>query len=162
FLAQSEAGMAIAMEELDADPWRFNVQNGTVDLRTGTLQPHAREDFITKMAPVDYDREAVCPFFERLLNRLFGKVPAIRAYLQRILGYSLTGLTTEQCFFIFYGVGAKGKSTILRAVSDLMGDYAAITRPETFLAKRGDDGIRNDVAALAGARLVTSIESEQG
>jgi putative DNA primase/helicase len=150
------------VDALDADPMLLNVANGTLDLREGVLRPHAREDFITKMAPVDYLPGAGCPFFERLLNRLFETVPAMRAYLQRIFGYSLTGLTNEQCFFILYGIGNNGKSTILRAVSDLLGEYAAITRPETFLAKRGDEGIRNDVAALAGARCVTSIESEQG
>ena len=70
--------------------------------------------------------------------------------------------TTEQCFFLFYGIGSNGKSTILRAIFDLLGEYAKTTRPETFLAKQGDEGIRNDIAALAGARFVTSLESEQG
>lgn len=162
YLAQSEPGMAIEIKELDADPMLLNVQNGTLDLRTGELRPHSREDYITKMALVDYDPEAPCPKLESLLNRLFEKVPNIRAYLQRIFGYSLTGLITEQCFFIFYGIGSNGKSTILRAIFDLMGEYAVTTRPETFLIKHGDEGIRNDVAALAGARFVTSLESEQG
>jgi putative DNA primase/helicase len=113
------------------------------------------------MVPVEYRPDAVCPEFERLLNRLFKEVPAVRQYLQRIFGYSLMGMTHEQCFFIFYGVGANGKSTVLRAILDLLGDYATTTRPETFLTKRGD-GIPNDVAALAGARFVVSLESEQG
>jgi putative DNA primase/helicase len=162
FLAQSEPDMAIEMNELDADPLLLNVQNGTLDLRTGVLRPHSREDYITKLAPVDYDPEATRPNFDSLLNRLFEKVPNVRAYLQRIFGYSLTGLTNEQCFFIFYGMGSNGKSTILRAIFDLLGEYAKTTRPETFLAKQGDEGIRNDIAALAGARFVTSLESEQG
>ncbi|NOS82769.1 MAG: hypothetical protein HOP32_14425 [Nitrospira sp.] len=161
FLAQSEPGIAIEATHLDADPLLLNVQNGTVDLRTGELRPAQREDFITKMVPVHYQPEAVCPEFERLLDRLFEHVPAVREYLQRIFGYSLTGLTSEQCFFLLYGTGSNGKSTILRAILDLLGDYATTTRPETFLTKRGD-GIPNDVAALAGARFVVSLESEQG
>lgn len=160
-LAQSEPGIAIEAERLDADPLLLNVANGTLDLRTGTLRPAQRADFITKLVPVDYRPDAVCPEFERLLHRLFDHVPAVRHYLQRVFGYSLTGLTSEQCFFIFHGIGANGKSTILRAILDLLGDYATTTRPETFLTKRGD-GIPNDVAALAGARFVVSLESEHG
>lgn len=160
-LARSEPRIAIEADRLDADPLLLNVLNGTLDLRTGTLRTAHPGDFITKVAPVDYQPDAGCPEFDRLLTRLFEHVPAVREYLQRIFGYSLTGLTSEQCFFIFHGVGANGKSTILRAILDLLGDYATTTRPETFLAKRGD-GIPNDVAALAGARFVVSLESEQG
>jgi putative DNA primase/helicase len=160
-LAQSEPGIAIEADRLDVDPRLFNVLNGTLDLCTGILRPARRSDFITKLAPVEYQPNAICPEFERLLNRLFKHVPAVREYLQRIFGYTLTGLTSEQCFFIFYGVGANGKSTLLRALLDLLGEYATTTRPETFLTKRGD-GIPNDVAALAGARFVVSLESEQG
>jgi putative DNA primase/helicase len=160
FLAQSEPGMAITTDALDADPWLLNVQNGTLDLRTGVLRPARRDDFMTKTAAVDYRADASCPEFERLLNRLFENVPAVRAYLQKIFGYSLTGETSEQCFFIFYGTGSNGKSTVLRAILDLLGDYGVTTRPETFLVKRGE-GIPNDVAALAGARLVVALESEQ-
>jgi putative DNA primase/helicase len=160
-LAQSEPGIPIEASRLDTDPLLLNVANGTLDLRMGALRPARREDFITKMVPTEYHPDAVCPEFERLLHRLFEKIPAVRQYLQRIFGYSLTGLTTEQCFFIFYGVGANGKSTVLRAILDLLGEYGATTRPETFLVRRGD-GIPNDVAALAGARFVVSLESEHG
>jgi P4 family phage/plasmid primase-like protien len=159
-LARSEPGIAISMDQLDSDPLLLNVLNGTLDLRTGDLRPAHREDFITKLVPVPYRPEAVCPEFERLLTRLFETVPTVREYLQRIFGYSLTGLTSEQCFFIFYGTGSNGKSTILRAILDLLGDYGITTRPETFLVKRGD-GIPNDIAALAASRMVVALESEQ-
>ena len=96
-----------------------------------------------------------------MLDRLFAAVPAIRAYLQRIFGYALTGLTTEQCFFIFHGIGSNGKSTILNAILDLLGEYADASRPETFMIKRHDGGIPNDVAALTGVRYVVSLESEK-
>jgi putative DNA primase/helicase len=161
-LAQSEPGIAIDADRLDPDPLVLNVLNGTLDLRTGDLRPARREDYITKLAPVAYHPDAACPEFDRMLTRLFGTVPAIRDYLQRILGYALTGVTTEQCFFIFYGTGANGKSTVLRTIMDLLGEYADTSRPETFLVKRGDGGIPNDVAALAGMRLVVSLESEKG
>lgn len=160
-LAQSEPGIAIAVDRLDADPLLLTVLNGTLDLRTGTLRPARREDFITKLAPVEYQPEAACPEFDRMLTRLFGLGSVMRDYLQRIFGYALTGVTTEQCFFLCFGTGANGKSTLLRTILDLLGEYAATTRPETFLVKRGD-GIPNDVAALAGARFVVVLESEQG
>ncbi|MDE3039859.1 MAG: bifunctional DNA primase/polymerase [Nitrospirota bacterium] len=160
-LAQSELGIDIDAERLDADPLLLNVLNGTLDLRTGHLRSAHREDFITKMAPVEYRPEATSPLFERMLNQLFDTVPTTREYLQRILGYALSGLTSEQCFFLLYGTGCNGKSVLLRTILDLLGDYGAVTRPETFLTKRGE-GIPNDVAALAGARFVVSLESEQG
>ncbi len=161
-LAQSEPGIAITADRLDTDLLLLNVQNGTLDLRTGILRPARREDFITKMAPVAYHPDTTCPIFDRMLDRLFGAVPAIRAYLHRIFGYVLTGLTIEQCFFIFHGKGANGKTTILSAILNLLGEYADASRPETFLVKHGDGGIPNDVAALAGVRFVISLESEKG
>jgi hypothetical protein len=138
-LAQSEPGMAIDADRLDSDPLVLNVLNGTLDLRTGELRPARREDFITKMAPVTYTPDAVCPEYERMLNRLFEHVPSVRQYLQRIFGYALTGLTIEQCFFLFHGKGSNGKSTLLNTVLSLLGEYGDASRPETFLVKHGVD-----------------------
>lgn len=160
-LARSESDMSIDAEALDRAPLLLNCLNGTLDLRTGDLRPARREDFITKLVPVAYDPAASCPEFEAMLQGLFGSTPAVLGYLQRILGYALSGLTSEQCFFVLYGTGANGKSTLLRTILDLLGDYAAATRPETFLLKRSE-GIPNDLAALAGARFVTALESDEG
>ena len=159
-LARSEPAMSIQAKDLDCDLLLLNCQNGTLDLRTGALRAAGREDYLTKLVPVPYRPKATCPLWEGMLTRLFGHAPTLREYLQRILGYALTGVTTEQCFFIFYGLGANGKSTILSAILKLLGDYATSTRPETFLSKH-HDGIPNDVAALAGARFVTAIEHDE-
>ena len=159
-LARSESEIVLTARQLDADPWLLTVANGTLDLRTGDLRPQRREDLITKLAPVAYDPEAQCPTFGGFLGRVQPN-PEMCTFLQRIGGYALTGDTREQVLFIFSGQGANGKSTYLETIRKVMGDYALATRPETFLAKRGD-AIPNDVAALHGARFVFAVEPEAG
>ncbi len=160
-LAESEPGMPVTPDQLDTDPWLFNVRNGTVDLRTGELQPHRRDDLITKLAPVAYEPQASCPQWEAFLLRIMDGSEALVSFLQRAIGYSLTGVVSERALFILYGTGANGKSTLLLALQGLLGDYAMRTPTETLLAKRGD-GIPNDVARLKGSRFVYSSEGEDG
>ncbi len=160
-LAQSEPGIPVTEVELDADPWLLNVLNGTLDLKTGELRPHLREDLITKLSPVRYDLDATCPTWDKFLQHIMdGDEDRIR-FLQKAIGYSLTGSTTEQVLFIFYGNGANGKSTFLITIHSLLGDYARQTPTETLLIKRGN-GIPNDVARLKGARFVDAAEAESG
>ena len=158
-LAKSEPGIPVTPDQLDTDPWLLNVENGTLELRTGTLRDHRRGDMITKLAPVQYDPKATCPTWETFLDRIMaGNVELIR-YLQRIFGYALTGDTPEQCFFILHGAGANGKTTMTTAVANAVGGYAQHTPTETLLVKR-NDSIPNDVARLHGARLVTAAEAD--
>lgn len=160
-LAKSEPGVPVSADQLDAAPWVLNVLNGTLDLRTGQLRPHAREDLLTKLAPVAYDPGALCPTWEAFLSRILaGDVELIR-FVQKVIGYSLTGSTQEQCLFILYGAGANGKSTLIQSISALLGDYARQTPTETLLVQRGD-GVRNDLARLQGARFVSAVEVEGG
>jgi len=148
--------------ELDADPWLFNVSNGTLDLRTGELRPHNREDFITKISDIPYDRDAKAPRFDAFLREVLPD-PELRAYVQRAHGYTLTGLTTEQCMFICIGTGANGKSVLSKVRRAYMGEYMKTTPSSTFLEKRGgSEGPRNDVAGLVGARLVAVSETPRG
>jgi putative DNA primase/helicase len=160
-LAKSEEGIPIAPAAFDRDPWLFNVENGTLDLRTGTLRPHRAEDFLTKLAPVAYEPQATAPTFAAFLTRIFANDPAMLGYLQQAIGYSLTGQTIEQCWFLLHGIGANGKSTLLRTLIDLLGDYATWTPTQTLLAKRGE-GIDNDLARLRGARFVDATETDGG
>lgn len=159
-LAAVEPEVVVRPSQLDADPYLFNVLNGTVDLRTGELRPHRREDLITKLAPVEYDPDATAPTWERFLARIMDGNEALIAYLQRAVGYTLTGDTSEECFFIAWGSGRNGKSKFLGAIRHIVGDYARPTRSETFMVKKGE--IPNDLAALAGARFVPTIETEAG
>src|SRR5262245_41838651 len=98
-MARSETGVAVRPEDLDADPWLLNCDNGTLDLRTGELRPHRREDLLTKLCPVEYDPNATCPTWLRFLDRIMAGNTPLMNYLQRVVGYSLTGDVREQCLF---------------------------------------------------------------
>lgn len=160
-LTMARADVAIVQEALDADPWTLNTRTGIVDLRSGTSRPHAREDLHTKVTGAGIG-ESACPSWMAFLTRIMGGDADMVAFIQRVVGYCLTGSTREQCLFILYGNGSNGKSTFLDTVRAVFGDYAQHSRAETFMRDRKSGGIPNDVAALRGARLVTSSEPEQG
>lgn len=159
-LAESEPGVPVMPDHLDADPWLFNVESGTVDLKNDSLRAHDRADRITKRANVAHDPTATCPTFEGFLAKVLPSVP-LRRFVQRAIGYSLTGDTREDVIFIAFGPGSNGKTTFMQTMQALMGDYAMQTPTETLMVKRGE-GIPNDVARLKGARLVAAAEAEQG
>lgn len=151
----------VTPHELDADPFRFNVLNGTLDLIAGRLRPHDPADKITKRSPVVYDAEATAPTWTAFLNRIMvGDVNLIR-FLQSFAGYCMTSQTGEQCLVLAYGTGSNGKSTFIETLKACFGDYAATADFSTF-AIQGGDRIRNDLARLHGPRLVTAIEAGDG
>lgn len=152
---------AVSPDALDRDPWRFNCRNGVVDLRNGVLLPHQRRDLMTKLAPVAYDPDARCPRWRRFLLEVFKADRDLCRYVQRAVGYSLTGRTTEHCMFILWGTGRNGKTTFLEIIGELLGDYAQQAPTETFMARDRGGNIPNDLARLAGARFVSAIETEQ-
>ena len=160
-LAKSEPGMPAKLDHFDADPWALNVENGTVDLRTGEIRPHHRENLHARIVPVHYDPAATCPAWERFLERVMPDADT-RAYLRRAIGYSLTGRTDEQCLFFAYGTGSNGKSVFLKTVQAIAGEYAMPSRVETFAWKHSGGGIPNDIAALAGSRVVAVSEVDEG
>jgi putative DNA primase/helicase len=159
--AQSEPEIAALAEQFDANKWLFNVANGTLNLSTGQLHPHRRGDYITKISPVAFDPQAKCPRFRAFLSAIMGNDAALVEFVQRAVGYSLTGDTREQCFFVLHGNGSNGKSTLLDTLRELLGDYGMQTKPDTLLARR-EEGINNDVARLRGARFVTAVETGEG
>lgn len=154
-------GIPIHPDEMDRDGWLLNVENGTLDLRTGALRPHDRADLITRLAPVRFDPDATCPTWEAFLRRIMGDDGELIGYLQRLVGYALTGQTGEQIMPILYGSGANGKSTFIEAVAGVLGDYAQQTPADTLLATKSQ-GIPNDLARLRGARFVSSVETGEG
>ena len=162
-LAQSDPRVRIVVNQLDLDPWLLNVQNGTLDLRTGALRPHDPQDLIAKIAPVAYDPAAVCPIWDAFLSRILaGNVGLIR-FLQQSVGYALTGDASEQVLFLLYGTGQNGKSTFLETLTDLFSDYWTKMNTATLLDdKRSAGSASEDVALLAGARLVTAVEIPPG
>ena len=160
-LAANEPGIPVSAEELDSDPMILNVQNGTLDLRDCELRPHCREDLTVKILQVEYDPNAMCPTWLAFLNRIFAGDQELIAYVQRVLGYILTGDTGEQVLFIFYGPGANGKSTMLSTLLALLGPHAANVPMETLMV-RGGYSIPNDLARLKGVRLAAAAETEDG
>lgn len=148
--------------DFDKDMWAFNVSNGTLDLRSGELVPHRREDYITRMAPVEWDPKAEAPMWLEFLETIFDGDQDLMVFAQRMAGYAMTGNTQEQCLFFLYGHGKNGKTTFLEVLSGLYGDYALKTPTETVMRVKGASMIPNNVAALRGARLVTSKEVNQG
>jgi putative DNA primase/helicase len=157
-LAESE--LAIKPEILDSDPWLLNVKNGTVDLRTGAIRAPLRADFITKQVPVRFDPKARHPVWEAFLDRMVPDTE-LRSFLQRAVGYSLTGDTSEEKLFFIFGPTAAGKSTFTAALRALLGDYASVCDFESFLRQRGDAGVRSDIARLVGVRMAISQEVDE-
>jgi putative DNA primase/helicase len=160
-LARSDVQVRVTPEQLDANPWYLTVENGTLDLRTGNLFAHSRRDLITKLAPASYHPDATCPTWTCFLNRILAGDAELVAFLQRAIGYSLTGDTREQVLFFLHGNGGNGKTTLLELLLALLGDYAQKADFSTFLERRGE-GPRNDLACLRGARLVPAVEAGDG
>lgn len=160
-LATSEQHIAVSPDDLDADPFVLNCRNGTLDLRSGQLRPHDPADLLTKRLNIDYDPAAPCPTWQRFLQRVLNADPELIRYVQRCVGYTLTGATTEQCLFFAYGTGRNGKSTFFEVLKHMLGEYAQKAPTEIIMLK-ANMGISNDVARLAGARLVITAEIEEG
>ena len=159
-LARPQAAVDIGMFDMSA--WLLNVENGTLDLRTCELAPHKREDTLTKLAPVRYEADAVCPTWEAFLRRIMDGNVGLMQFLRRAVGYSLTGDTSEQCLFLLYGTGKNGKSTFLEVLKVVLGEYARQADPTSFMVGRAGEGgaARPDLVALRGARFVPAIETE--
>jgi len=160
-LAQSEPELIAEAEQFDADPMLLNCLNGTIDLRTGTLQPHDRGDYITKLAPVEFDPDATHPTWTRYLHTATQGNAELAAYLQRACGYSLTGLTDEEAVFLLLGDGRTGKTTLAEGMLAIMGEYAIKVAFDTFLERpRSAVGqAREDIARMVGARLAVACEA---
>ena len=155
----AKGGLVVDDDVLDADPWLLNTKTFTIDLRTGRYLPHDARDLITKIAPVNAKPNSKCPVFDKFIARITGGDSELATYTQRAVGYTLTGMTTEQVLFFPYGKsGNNGKSTLVNLIREMLGDYAAHTPTETLLTKNYDNAIPADLARLEGKRMVTAIE----
>lgn len=159
-LAKSEPELLRESELIDANDFLFGVSNGVIDLKNGKLLQPNQNLLISRHSPVSYDKDAKCPTFLKFLDQITGGKKELIDYFQRIVGYCLTGFTTEQCLFFLYGNGANGKSTFLNVISQLLGSELAIDTPsETLMVKKGTNA-SNDVARMIGVRVVKSNEIE--
>lgn len=148
-------------EDFDRHKYLFNVENGILNLKTGKLQPHDRELGLTKMTNIEFDENAKCPEWLNFLEQIFQGDKELIEYMQRLIGYSLTGEITEQIMVFLIGGGSNGKSTFINTIKDLMGEYGKQAKSDTFIKKK-ETGANNDIARLVGSRFVSAIESEDG
>lgn len=160
-LVRADRAIAVSVAALDYDPWTLNTPAGLVDLRTGEIAAADPDALATKITAVPPAFDAACPRWEAFLAEATGDDADLAAYLQRLFGYCLTGSTREQQVTFIYGPGGNGKSVFLNVLTGILGDYATVAAMDTFTAKSAT-AHPTDVAALAGARLVTASETAAG
>lgn len=158
-LARVIPEVVVLPEQLDQHPWLLNTETGTLDLKTGKLTPHDPGDLITAVTGTRYDPDAKCPRWMQFLDEIFGGDDEIIEFVQRAVGYSLTGNTREQVIFLCWGDGANGKSTFLYVLEQALQDYAANTPFDTFDSS-SKSATGNELARLKGKRLLIAVEAE--
>jgi putative DNA primase/helicase len=161
-LAREERDIAISHTDLDKDPWLLNVKNGTIDLKTGEIRAHDPADLITKLAPVEYNPQATCERWERFLTKVMGNDEELVSYLQRFVGYSLTGITREQALIFHYGDGNNGKSTFIKTLHKILGNYATrAARGVLFRNAGASTQHLTSIASFHGRRFVSCPEVDE-
>jgi putative DNA primase/helicase len=160
-VSQSDRRLAATTGRWDSDLWVFNTPGGTVDLRMGLMHPHRREDHLTKVAAVSPSDEASCPMWMAFLRKVTAGDVDLQKYLQRLVGYCLTGDISEHVLVFLYGTGANGKGVFLNTLTGVFGQYATVAPAEVFQASNTDRH-PTELAMLRGARLVTAQETEEG
>lgn len=159
FLARADSRFAASADQWDTDPMLLNTTGGIVDLRTGTLSPCDPAAHMTKVTAVA--PSGACPVFLAFLERIMASDADLISYVQRVLGYALTGDTSEHALFFGYGTGGNGKSVLIDTAAGILGDYSRSAPIEAFAESIGERH-PTELAGLQGARLVTAVETEDG
>src|SRR5207249_4412834 len=160
-MARCEPPIADSGVDWDNRPMLLAVGNGIVDLETGALRHGRPEDRLILHTPVPFDPDAKCPQFERFFVEILNRDAELVDFVQRAIGYTITGLTTEQVLFLLHGTGANGKTVFLSMLRAVLGEYAH-NMPFSTIELKDRASIPNDVAALADKRLVTASETNDG
>jgi P4 family phage/plasmid primase-like protien len=164
-VARSDPRILLRARAFDQDRMLFNVSNGTIDLRTGELRPHDPDDYITRIAHVEYRPDATCPTWDQFLDRIMlGRRPLVE-FLNRVIGSALSGEIRQHVFYVFYGTGRNGKGTFSRTIQQMMGRYARGADMSTFLEKsfqQSGAAHQEDIYRLRGVRYVTAEEATPG
>lgn len=157
----SRSDLVIGADDFDPGHSVFNCANGAIDLDAGIFRPHSPADLCSMQSPVEHDARAQCPRWERFLREIFLDDQSVVEFIQRAIGYSLSGHTSEQVFLILHGDGSNGKSELLYVLDRLLGDYLRAANVDTFMDDRPAGGHNEDIARLRGCRLVTTTETEK-
>ncbi|HET7111715.1 MAG TPA: phage/plasmid primase, P4 family [Gemmatimonadales bacterium] len=158
-LMESAPQIALRPDVFDSDPWALNTPGGVLDLRTGVMGPHNPDALCSKMTAVAPDMDAGCPTWHSFLLEATNGQPDVIRYLQRVIGYCLTGQVSEQAFWMLWGPGGNGKSVFLNTVTGILGDYARTAPMDTFTSANNDRH-PTELAMLLGARLVSASETQ--
>ncbi|MHB1630005.1 MAG: DNA primase family protein [Bacilli bacterium] len=163
-LTSTQTGIPVSLEDLDKDAYVLNVLNGVIDLKAGAISPNKREDLLTKLAPVHYDPSASCPTWLRFLGRIFADNNDVIRFVQRAVGYSMTGDVSEQVLFIAHGNGNNGKTVFAKTIQALLGDgdYSSTMAPGLLIENPGTTH-PTGLADLIRKRFVVAseIDSDQ-
>jgi putative DNA primase/helicase len=154
--------LLVGAVQFDRDPLLLNCNNGTIDLRNGVLGSHNPDNLITALIPIDYDPATACPGFMKFLGEVFAPHPELSSFIQRAVGYSLTGSVCEECLFLLDGKRRNGKGTLTGTLSHLLGDYGCTIDFASLVAKRNYTGPKDDIANMKGKRFVTAHENREG
>lgn len=163
-LAKCDARLVVSSSALDRDPWKLNVLNGTLDLRTGQLTTHNRSDLITKIAPVTYRPNATHPTLNRYLEMIEAQTVGMPSFLARCFGAALSGDATTETLFLLQGEGGSGKTTLVEAIAAMLGDYSAKLQFESFCQSkhgRSPGAASPDLIPLRGSRMAYASEGDQ-
>jgi putative DNA primase/helicase len=160
-LAETEASVVLPAHKLDADPWLLGVLNGVIDLKTGQFRPARQEDLITKRATVAFDAAAKCPEWLKFLDTVTGGDADLQSYIQRAVGYTLTGSVREEVLFVLWGTGSNGKSTFRETLHALFGDYALAADASLLTERKKAGGATEEIARLKGRRFVAVNETAE-
>lgn len=160
-LAKSEPGIPVLPAQLDSDPWTLNVQNGTINLKTGELRTHQQADLLTKLAPVTYEPQAADETWDRFLADAIPDEETL-AYLQRCAGASITGVQNDDLIILVHGPGGTGKSTFREALDAMLGEYSGVADIKTFTTADSPHSASPDLANLRGRRMVVVGEVTSG
>lgn len=161
-MKECEHLLPVTNETFDNDFNLFNVQNGYVDLKAGRLNDHDRNNYFTKISNVEYTDKADCPKWDEFLNDIFLGNQELVRFIQRAVGYSLSGYTSEQVLFVLYGNGRNGKSVFLDIINEVFGNYSTNIQPQAIMASKNNSDASPEIAKLDGARLVTTTEPNEG
>ena len=163
FMKEVQHHVPVMPSQLDKYKMVLNTPGGVINLTTGEVKPHKPEFYLTKITKCEQADDVNAPLWAEFLRTIFKNDLDLIRYIQKAIGYTLTGSTVEECVFFLYGTGRNGKSTFLEIIREIFGDYAANIQPETIMVKpNASSAINSDIARLKGARLVTSVEPNEG